>query len=392
MAPFCSAQLAFDFSPPLFLSNFSLQPAHRISKGQPVPHTSLSLSISSLSKMSPDASSSSLTSAPAPSSSSTPPPFDAAQLAAANATLSDATPQEILAWAVDNLPNLYQTTAFGLTGLAATDMLAKLTRRRKAASHLVPLIFIDTLYHFKETLALASKVEKKYKVVLSVYRPPEVETTEEFEEKYGKELWKTDEDTYDYLVKVSALLSYISSSPRRRSRPPQRSNLRRASRRIGPGVRSSLPTGLCANLVLSRYLFRSNPLVAPTPSSTYRQSSPVAVAHKEPTEQRSNPSKSTRPAWSRSTLCADGASPKSRTTSTWPASPTMRCSTRATSRSAIGTRPRFPLRARMSVEVDGLATEPRPSAGCTRTTLRCELGCLARRTREIRLSRAAARS
>ncbi|ORY90790.1 putative Phosphoadenylyl-sulfate reductase thioredoxin [Leucosporidium creatinivorum] len=156
--------------------------------------------------MSPDASSSSLTSAPAPSSSSTaipqPPPFDASQLAAANASLSDATPQEILAWAVDNLPGLYQTTAFGLTGLAATDMLAKLTRRRKAASHLVPLIFIDTLYHFEETLALAKKVEKKYKVVLSVYRPPEVETTEEFEEKYGKELWKTDEDTYDYLVKV----------------------------------------------------------------------------------------------------------------------------------------------------------------------------------------------
>jgi phosphoadenosine phosphosulfate reductase len=36
-----------------------------------------------------------------------------------------------------------------------------------------------------------------------VYRPPGVETREEFEEKYGKELWKTDEDTYDYLVKVS---------------------------------------------------------------------------------------------------------------------------------------------------------------------------------------------
>jgi phosphoadenosine phosphosulfate reductase len=26
------------------------------------------------------------------------------------------TPPEILAWAIDHLPNLYQTTAFGLTG------------------------------------------------------------------------------------------------------------------------------------------------------------------------------------------------------------------------------------------------------------------------------------
>lgn len=139
---------------------------------------------------------------PIASSSTALPPFDASTLDAVNASLASATPQEILSWAIDNLPSLYQTTAFGLTGLAATDMIAKISKKKKV-DHLVPMIFIDTLYHFEETLALARKVEKKYKVTLSVYRPPEVETTEEFEEKYGKELWKNDEDTYDYLVKVS---------------------------------------------------------------------------------------------------------------------------------------------------------------------------------------------
>lgn len=220
--------------PPVFLRQLTTQQLSSSNQKANQCHLSFLVHFPSplhcINNMSPDASSSSQTSAPAPSpspspsaSAVTPPPFDAAQLAAANASLSDATPQEILAWAVDNLPGLYQTTAFGLTGLAATDMLAKLTRRRKAASHLVPLIFIDTLYHFEETLALAKKVEKKYKVVLSVYRPPEVETTEEFEDKYGKELWKTDEDTYDYLVKVSLLLCYIPSlrRSRRSSDPPE---------------------------------------------------------------------------------------------------------------------------------------------------------------------------
>ena len=133
--------------------------------------------------------------------STTPAPFDPSRLDAVNELLADSTPQEILAWAIDNLPGLYQTTAFGLTGLAAVDMVSKLSKKR-AVSHFVPLIFIDTLYHFAQTLKLTAKITKRYKVEISVYKPPGAETVDEFEAKYGQELWKSDEDTYDYLVKV----------------------------------------------------------------------------------------------------------------------------------------------------------------------------------------------
>lgn len=133
---------------------------------------------------------------------SAPAPFDPATLAEVNASLASATPQEILLWAVDHLPCLYQTTAFGLTGLAAVDMISRISKKKGASTHLVPLIFIDTLYHFEQTLKLAAKVEKRYKVELSIYKPPGVETVAEFEARYGAELWTTDEDTYDYLVKV----------------------------------------------------------------------------------------------------------------------------------------------------------------------------------------------
>jgi phosphoadenosine phosphosulfate reductase len=80
-------------------------------------------------------------------------------------------------------------------------MIASISRKRKQP-HLVPLIFIDTLYHFQETLDLAKKIEKKYKLKLATFYPPGVETVGEFEEKYGEKLWENDEDTYDYLVKV----------------------------------------------------------------------------------------------------------------------------------------------------------------------------------------------
>jgi len=157
--------------------------------------------------------------------------FDPSLLDQYNEELSTASPQQILTWAIDHLPRLYQTTAFGLTGLAATDMIFNISKRRKLP-HLVPLIFVDTLYHFEETIQLKEKVEKKYKLNVIIYRPPGVKNTEEFEEKYGQRLWETDEDTYDYLVKVEpARRSYdeleVKSviTGRRRSQGADRSTL-----------------------------------------------------------------------------------------------------------------------------------------------------------------------
>lgn len=123
-------------------------------------------------------------------------PISESDLQAINAYLMPLTPQEILTWALEYLPALFQTTAFGLTGCATTDMLSKLTPNPP------PLIFVDTLYHFKETLDLMEEMRKKYGVTIHVYKPEGCDTVEEFEQKHGKELWKRDEKLYDYSVKV----------------------------------------------------------------------------------------------------------------------------------------------------------------------------------------------
>lgn len=113
-----------------------------------------------------------------------------------NAYLSPLTPEEILQWAIDYLPNLYQTTAFGLTGLVAIDMLSKITNSPP------PLIFLDTLYHFPETYELVEEVRRRYNVPVNVYKPEGCETVQDFEKKYGEKLWETNEDIYDFYVKV----------------------------------------------------------------------------------------------------------------------------------------------------------------------------------------------
>jgi len=109
-------------------------------------------------------------------------------------------PQEILRWCIISIPHLFQTTAFGLSGLVTLDMLSKLKIPRP---QMVDLIFIDTLHHFPETLALVDKVRTRYPLVnLHTFKPDGVETAKEFAEKYGDNLWQTDDDRYDYLVKV----------------------------------------------------------------------------------------------------------------------------------------------------------------------------------------------
>lgn len=98
------------------------------------------------------------------------------------------------------MPHLFQTTAFGLTGLVTLDMLSKLDVPRP---QMVDLIFLDTLHHFPETLALVDKVRKRYPLNnVHVYKPLGADTAAEFESKYGSRLWEVDDQLYDWVAKV----------------------------------------------------------------------------------------------------------------------------------------------------------------------------------------------
>ena len=79
-------------------------------------------------------------------------------------------------------------------------MLSKIKMQR---SQQVNLIFLDTLYHFQETLDLVEKVRERYPFKnINIFKPADVSTTAEFEKKYGERLWEKDENQYDFIVKV----------------------------------------------------------------------------------------------------------------------------------------------------------------------------------------------
>lgn len=67
----------------------------------------------------------------------------------------------------------------------------------------VDLIFLDTLYHFSETLDLVERVKRRYPSVnLHVYKPDGCNTVDDFTVKYGDKLWETNDNFYDYAAKV----------------------------------------------------------------------------------------------------------------------------------------------------------------------------------------------
>lgn len=109
-------------------------------------------------------------------------------------------PQEILKWCITTLPHLYQSTAFGLTGLVTLDMLSKMKIPRP---QMVDMIFFDTLHHFPETLSLVDRIRDMYPLVnLHIYRPDGLGTAAEFAEKHGDQLWEKNDQLYDWLAKV----------------------------------------------------------------------------------------------------------------------------------------------------------------------------------------------
>ncbi len=123
---------------------------------------------------------------------------DSLDLDLLNQQFKEASPQEILTWCIQHIPDgLAQTSSFSL--LPVTHMLYK------ELNHPVPVIFLDTLHLFPETLDTAAKATFVYDLDLHTYRAFGVDSQEAFADRYGDDLWARDIDRFYELTKVEPL-------------------------------------------------------------------------------------------------------------------------------------------------------------------------------------------
>jgi phosphoadenosine phosphosulfate reductase len=92
-------------------------------------------------------------------------PHEVAWLADQSRRLEGATPEAVLAWAVDRyFPRFTMATGLGPEGCLIISMLAKIEPRMYVFN-------LDTGYQFPETLELRERIEHKYGVLVDLQRP-----------------------------------------------------------------------------------------------------------------------------------------------------------------------------------------------------------------------------
>ena len=112
-------------------------------------------------------------------------------------TLEHLSPQQILQWAVETYgQDLLMTSSFGLNGVALIHMLQTITRS-------FTILFIDTGYHFPETLKTKQQIEAKYGLKILVLNPQL--SIEEQAHMYGPHLFEHSPDLCCALRKIEPM-------------------------------------------------------------------------------------------------------------------------------------------------------------------------------------------
>jgi phosphoadenosine phosphosulfate reductase len=124
------------------------------------------------------------------------------KLAADSLALEKATPEEIIAWAVQQyFPRLTMATAFGPEGCVILSMLAKIEPR-------VYVFNLDTGYQFPETLELRDRIAEKYGITVDLRSNPM--PVAEYEKLNGGPVYKSDPDRCCRDRKVTVLQRAVS--------------------------------------------------------------------------------------------------------------------------------------------------------------------------------------
>ena len=119
----------------------------------------------------------------------------------ANEKLADADVMTILKWAKKKFGDgLAMTTAFGYSGLVLLHHALQIMPR-------INIYFIDTGYHFPETIEFCNRIAKEWNLNLEVLKP--AISKKQLEKRIGKAPYKKNPDLCYHYCKVEPLLRVI---------------------------------------------------------------------------------------------------------------------------------------------------------------------------------------
>ncbi|GMK41067.1 phosphoadenosine phosphosulfate reductase [Paenibacillus sp. CCS19] len=116
--------------------------------------------------------------------------------------LEEQTPEAIIKYAIETFPNITFACSFGAEDVVLVDMIQKINPN-------VDIFYLDTDFHFKETLETRDELAARYPNIRYVQVKPAI-TPEEQAAQYGEELWKSDPNQCCNIRKVQPLTQILS--------------------------------------------------------------------------------------------------------------------------------------------------------------------------------------
>lgn len=167
-----------------------------------------------------------------------------------NTTFEGRTPEEILEWAVETFwPEIAMSSSFQTQSLPLLHMVSRVVPR-------LPIIFLDTGFHFPETLAFRDRVTRELGLNLRIVRPSL--SPAELARRYGEGLYRRDPDLCCYVNKVEpmqraleGLRAWISGI--RRDQSPTRASIRIVER-TAQGIIRVHPMATWTQQDIARYI------------------------------------------------------------------------------------------------------------------------------------------
>lgn len=135
----------------------------------------------------------------------------------------NASPETVIAWAVQTFPNITFACSFGAEDVVLVDMLQKISPSSD-------IFYLDTDFHFKETYETRDRMAEKYGLKFVQVKPKL--TPEEQASEHGDELWKSDPNGCCAIRKVEPLTRILTEYEAwitgiRRDQAPTRANARK---------------------------------------------------------------------------------------------------------------------------------------------------------------------
>ncbi|MDJ1183418.1 phosphoadenylyl-sulfate reductase [Roseofilum casamattae] len=119
-----------------------------------------------------------------------------------NRRFSHTHPLHIISWCLQNFPTgLVQASVFNVDDMAIADMLYRYLDPNPKTR----VLFVNTFYHFPETLEFISRVRDAYDIDLRTYQMATVANCKAFEQYYGQQLWEKDAEQFANLTRREPL-------------------------------------------------------------------------------------------------------------------------------------------------------------------------------------------